>query len=53
MGNISVSCDSCSAGIVEMYQPYIGGLKELQDINMELRVGYVSGREVPERKGCL
>lgn len=53
LGNISASCDGCSAGIVEMYQPYIDGLKELRDINMEFRAGYVSGLEVPGEKGCL
>lgn len=53
LGNISVSCDGCSAGIVEMYQPYIDGVKELRDINMEFRAGYVSGLEVPGEKGCL
>lgn len=25
LGNISASCDGCSAGIVEMYQAYIDG----------------------------
>ena len=53
LGNISASCDGCSVGIVEMYQPYIDGLKELRDINMEFRAGYVSGGEIPEREGCL
>lgn len=43
LGNISASCDGCSAGIVEMYQPYIDGLKELMEINREFRGGYVSG----------
>ena len=43
MGNISASCDGCSAGIVEMYQPYIDGLKEFRNFNMEFRAGYVSG----------
>lgn len=42
LGNISASCDGCSAGIVEMYQDYIDGKKELKDINMEFRAGYVS-----------
>lgn len=53
LGNISASCDGCSIGIIEMYQPYIDGLKELRDINMEFRTGYVSGSEVPERGRCL
>jgi hypothetical protein len=50
--NISVSCDGCRAGIAEMYQDYIDGKKELKDINMEFRAGYVSGNEKPEMAGC-
>lgn len=52
LGNISASCDGCSAGIVEMYQDYIDGKKELKDINMEFRAGYVSGDGKPGRTGC-
>ena len=32
----------CSVGIVEMYQDYIDGKKELREINMEFRAGYIS-----------
>lgn len=53
LGNISASCDGCSAGIVEMYQDYIDGKKELKDINMEFRAGYVSGNEKPDRIGFI
>ena len=35
IGNISGLCDGCSAGILDMYQPYIDGKKELRDINRE------------------
>ena len=52
LGNISASCDGCSAGIVEMYQDYIDGKKELREINMEFHARYVSGNEGPERAGC-
>ncbi len=52
LGNISASCDGCSAGIIEMYQDYIDGRKELRDINMEFHARYVSGNEGPERTGC-
>ena len=40
IGNIAGACDGCSVGIVEMYQDYIDGKKEL--INMEFRAGYIS-----------
>ena len=52
LGNISASCDGCSLGIIEMYQDYIDGRKELRDINMEFHARYVSGKEGPERTGC-
>ena len=52
LGNISASCDGCSLGIIEMYQDYIDGRKELRDINMEFHARYVSGNEKPERTGC-
>lgn len=52
LGNISATCDGCSAGIVEMYQAYIDGEKELREINMEFNARYVSGMEGLERRGC-
>lgn len=52
LGNISATCDGCSAGIVEMYQAYIDGEKELREINMEFNARYVSGMEGPERRRC-
>lgn len=53
LGNLEGGCDGCSAGIVEMYQPYIDGLMELRDINMNYRANYVSGEEVPSRRSCM
>ncbi len=50
LGNISASCDGCMAGIVEMYQDYIDGKKELKDINMEFNARYVSGMDM-EKQG--
>lgn len=52
LGNLNGTCDGCSAGLAEMYQDYIDGKKELKDINMEFRRGYVSGVEAPSRNGC-
>ena len=52
IGNVNGSCDGCMAGIAEMYQDYIDGKREIRDINMEFRAGYVSGMEAPERSGC-
>lgn len=52
IGNIESACDGCSPGLVEMYQDYIDGKKELREINMEFNARYVSGMEGPSRGGC-
>ena len=53
LGNISGACDGCSPGIIEMYQDYIDGKKELREINMEFRASYVSGEiDKEEKSGC-
>ncbi len=52
IGNISGLCDGCSPGIIEMYQDYIDGKKELREINAEFRSGYISGASGPDRGGC-
>ena len=38
VGNINGACDGCAAGLVEMYQDYIDGKREIRDINMEFRI---------------
>ena len=53
IGNIESACDGCSPGLVEMYQDYIDGLKELRDINMEFNARYVRGMDTPQRGGCM
>ena len=50
LGNISATCDGCSAGIVEMYQAYIDGEKELREINMEFNARYVRDEDMDGRK---
>lgn len=52
IGNIDGSCDGCMTGLIEMYQPYIDGEKEIRDINMGFRTSYVSGDEGLEKTGC-
>ncbi len=52
LGNIYGSCDGCMSGLADMYQDYIDGKKELQDINMEYRAHYVSGDDKPEISRC-
>lgn len=52
LGNLEGGCDGCAPGIVEMYQPYIDGIMELKDVNMQFRASYISGEEVPTRNYC-
>ena len=53
LGNISGACDGCSPGVIEMYQDYIDGKKELRDINMQFRASYVPGDiDKEEKNGC-
>ena len=52
IGNIEGACDGCRPGVVEMYQDYIEGRKELRQINMEFNARYTSGMLSPERGEC-
>lgn len=52
IGNIDGVCDGCSPGLIEMYQDYIEGRKELREINMEFRAQYMSGAMGPDRNSC-
>lgn len=48
IGNIDATCDGCASGIIEMYQDYIEGKRELREINMEFNARYVSGLQGPQ-----
>ncbi len=52
IGNIDGACDGCSPGLIEMYQDYIEGRRELRDINMEFNARYTSGATGPTRSEC-
>ena len=52
IGNISGSCDGCMAGLMEMYQDYIDGKREIKEINMAFRANYESGDDGPTKSGC-
>lgn len=52
MGDMEAGCEDCMAGLAEMYQAYIDGKKEIQEINMEFQAGYVRGMDMPDRHGC-
>ena len=50
IGNIDGLCDGCSPGLIEMYQAYIEGRKELREINMEFNARYTRGTAGPDRE---
>lgn len=52
LGNIDAACDSCMAGLADMYQDYIDGRKELRQINMEFNARYVKADNRLNRDGC-
>ncbi|MCR5847672.1 MAG: purine biosynthesis protein PurH [Lachnospiraceae bacterium] len=52
IGNISGACDGCMAGLAEMYEDYIDGKREIREINMEFRAGYISGEETSGSSCC-
>ena len=52
IGNIAGLCDGCSPGIIEMYQDYIDGKRELQEINAGFHAAYMLGTEGPDRSSC-
>ena len=49
IGNIAGLCDGCSPGIIEMYQDYIDGKRELREINAGFHAAYMSGTGGPDR----
>lgn len=51
IGNIEGLCDGCSPGLLRMYDDYINGTKELQEVNMEFNARYVSGQTGPDQSG--
>ena len=52
IGNIDGACDGCNPGIIEMYQEYIDGRRELREVNMAFDARYVSGAAGPDKAGC-
>ncbi len=53
LGNIEATCDGCSQRVVDMYDAYIRGEKELREITMEFNARYVRGdMEQEERRSC-
>lgn len=52
LGNITGLCDGCSAGLIDMYQDYIDGKKEISEINAAFNAHYIHEDDLPMRQGC-
>lgn len=52
LGCSSGACDECMSGLADMYDDYIYGLRELEEINRSFRSGLVRDMKGPERTGC-
>ena len=38
-------CDGCASGLIDMYDDYIYGKKELSEINRSFQASYVTGEQ--------
>jgi len=52
IGNIEGACDGCAPGLIEMYQDYIEGKKELREVNAEFNARYTKNMAGPGKIGC-
>ena len=52
LGFSSGMCDESQGGLMDMYDDYIYGKRELKEITMSFRTGYVTAMNGPERSGC-
>lgn len=52
LGGSGVGCDDCSAAFYDMYQPYIDGEKEIDEITRGFQRGYISDMERLPREAC-
>lgn len=52
LGFSSGMCDESQSGLMDMYDDYIYGKRELKEITMSFRTNYVTAMNGPERSGC-
>lgn len=52
LGYSSGMCDEAQGGLMDMYDDYIYGKRELKEITMSFNRGYVVEMGGPERSGC-
>lgn len=53
LGYIDATCDGCSTGVINMYQPYIDGKLELRDCTMAFNARYMKDMDMEERSSCV
>ena len=46
------ACDDCMMGLADMYDDYIYGIRELEEITMAFKAGFTAAMNGPERTGC-
>ena len=52
LGNIEATCDGCSQRIVDMYDPYIKGEKEIAECNAAFNAGFYEESDTKAEPGC-
>ena len=45
-------CDDCMTGLSDMYDDYIYGIRELEEITMSFKAGFTAAMKGPQRTGC-
>ncbi len=55
LGAMDGMCDGCAPGIIDMYDAYIAGEKELAEVNAEFRRGYSMdhGKDDDGGRSCM
>lgn len=53
LGAIDATCDGCTLGILDMYQPYIDGKMELKECTMAFNARYIKDMDMEERRSCV
>ena len=45
-------CDDCMTGLSDMYDDYIYGIRDLEEITMSFKAGFTAAMKGPQRTGC-
>lgn len=47
------SCDDCMTGLSDMYDDYIYGIRELEEITMSFKADFTAAMKGPQRISCV